>query len=185
MPGGTAPDEREPETMTETTAPLAETFTPTAAEYAAVLIAAGFTVYADVRPTRPFPTRKASWFHYSQTVDGVECFGIYHDGSEGFDGAYHTMPLTPSRLNGSGAHIGAQWGDEATLGMDDFPIESVEMARAVARPTNWCPFNTEPTYEARMRADRGQSVPKRFYQGATLRNAGPSTIGTTYTPVSL
>lgn len=95
------------------------------------------------------------------------------------------MPLTPSRLNGSGAHVGAQWGDPLTLGLDDIPAESVRMAAIVARPQNYCPMNAEPTHEATQAANRPSGAPKRFYTGATLRNATPGGIGTIYTPVVL
>src|SRR5690606_14596403 len=97
----------------------------------------------------------------------------------------HSMPITPSRLNGSSAHIGARWGDEATLGMGNLSPLSVEYARIVARPANWCPYNAEPTAEAVARANAGGSVPKRFYRGAMLANARPWGIPTHYAPITL
>lgn len=162
-------------------------FTPTAAAYAADLVAAGFTVYADQRPKQEGRSVRLTvgWFHYSRTVDGVERFGTYNDGSQSMNGPHHTMPLHPSRLNGSGALIGAQWGDQETLGLDNMPAESVEYATAVARAVNWCPVNAEPTPEAVNRARFGESLPQRYYRGATLANAEPWGIGTIYTPVTL
>lgn len=169
--------------MTETIAPL---FTETTAAYAADLIAAGFTVYADQRDMQEGRRRRtASGFHYSRTVDGVERFGTYDDGSTSYNGEHHTMPLVPSRLNGSGALIGARWGDAETLGLDTMPVASVEYATAVARAENWCPVNAEPTPEATRRANGMTGVPQKFYRGATLRNATPWGIGTVYTPVTL
>lgn len=166
-----------------TTPPL---FTPTATDYARTLITAGFTVYADQRTDqRPQRREGTPWFHYSRTVDGVECYGTYDDGSRSLNGAHHTMPLIPSRLNGSGALIGAQWGDPATRGLDNMTPESVEYATAVARPANWCPIAAEPTPEATRRANGMTGVPQKYYRGAKLRNAVPWGIGTVYTPVTL
>lgn len=153
--------------------------TPKAADYAALLIeSGGFKVYASPG------NRTAGWFHYSQVIDGVEYFGTYSDGRENFGESSHTMPIKPSRLNGSSATIGAWWGDPDTLGLDSMPFESVEYARAVARPENYCPFNAEPTEEATRRANSIQSVPQKYYGGATLRNATPYGIGTSYVPIS-
>jgi hypothetical protein len=142
------------------------------ADYALELIEAGFTVYL---PTGGGLRRRQGegWFHYSRTVDGRECYGTYHDGRESFDGPNHSMPLVPSRLNGSGATVGARWGDADTLGMDALDVRSVEYARIVARPENWCPYNAEPTPEAVRAAQSNAGTPKRFYQGATLANARP------------
>lgn len=164
--------------MSDTLA-LAGLLTPGAADYAALLLAHDFTVYADPTNRRP-----SGWFHYSRLVDGRRCFGTFSDGSESFNGAYHDMPITPSRLNGSSAIIGSKRGDEETSGLDSIPVMSVAYARAVARPENWCPYNAEPTREATDRAATGQYVPKRFYRGATLPNAKPWGIGTHYLPIT-
>jgi hypothetical protein len=165
---------------------LEQLFTAETAEYARTLQVAGFTVYGPTNPRMrvdglPVPS---GWFHYSRTVDGRECYGTFHDGSDKtFGTPDHSMPITPSRLNGSSAHIGGRWGDAATLNIDNMDPLSVAYAEAVARPANWCPFNAEATPEAVTRANSGQSVPQRFYQGAALANARPWGIGTTYVPL--
>lgn len=155
---------------------------PKCQAYATVLEQAGFTVY--------YPTGWTHWqqpfgfFHYSREVDGQTCYGIFDDGSSGFNGPSHTMPIRPSRLNGSAAVIGGLWGDEPTLGIDTMDPLSVEYAMAVARPFNWCPFNAEPTPEAldaALRASRNyRGVPKIYYQGARLANYKPDGVGTLY-----
>lgn len=158
---------------------ICDTFTPEVDAYAALLLESGFTVYlpADSRE------RELTWFHYSREVDGQTCYGIYHGATNsGFNPADHTMPISPSRLNGSGAHIGARWGDADTLDFDGVPVDSVRMAELVARPQNWCPWNAEPTVEAVAAAGRPNGAPKRFYCGAVLPNAEPSGIGTRYLP---
>jgi len=148
------------------------TFTNSVQEYAQLLISNGFTVYAPVKETRT-----VSWFHYS--ISGH--FGTY--GASDYE-LGHSMPIKPSRLNGSGAIVGGVWGDPLTLGMDSLAVDSVEYARIVARAENWCPFNAEPTAEAMRRAQSGGIVPRRFYKGAMLRNAEPWGIGTHYLPIS-
>lgn len=163
---------------------ISDTFVPEVDEYASKLLHAGFTIYLPDRPER-----NLRWFHYSIEVDGQTCYGIYHGWDSGLQPPHHTMPIVPSRLNGSSAHIGATWGDVHTLGLDTLDAQSVEYARAVARPFNWCPHNAEPTPEA-LEADRraqasGRAVPKRFYGGARLANAKPWGIGTRYLPASL
>lgn len=151
-------------------------FTPEVREYAALLLGAGFTVYQPAKPDRG----PVAWFHYSREVEGQTCYGTFSDGSEGFEGAHHSMPITPSLLNGSSALIGAVWGDPVTLGLDVVDPMSVAYAEAVARPSNWCPFNAEPTREAVAWANRITGTPGRFYMGATLKNAQPWGIGTHY-----
>lgn len=153
-------------------------FTADAQSYADTLRAAGFTVYADPDAKRP-----ASWFHYSRTVDGETLYGTYNDGSESFDGPSHSMPITPSRLNGSSASIGARWGDADALNLDNIPTESVEYARIVTRRTNWCPWNYPVTAENVAIANRGGSPSRRAQTGAYLPNAKPWGIGTTYHPI--
>ena len=160
-----------------------DTFTPEVDAYAAKLLEAGFTVYLPAGSRE----RKLTWFHYSREVDGQTCYGIYYGPSrDNFGEADHTMPLAPSRLNGSGAHIGAKQGDDEALGFDDIPVDSIRMAELVARPTNWCPYNAAPTREALEATDRAylrhMGTPKRFYNGAVLSNAKPSGIGTSYLP---
>lgn len=155
-------------------------FTDTCTAYAATLRAAGFTVYEPVRQS----ARPVSWFHYSREVDGRTCYGTYSDGSDGFNGPYHSMPITPSRLNGSGAHIGARWGDDATLNLDAMPTESVEYAEAVARPSNWCPWNYPATLENTRRANEMRPMPRNAPTGVTLSNAAPWGIGAHYVPTA-
>lgn len=155
---------------------VAERLTDDVATYARTLIESGFTVYVMAKADR----RPVGWFHYSRTVDGVERFGIFDDGSTGFEGASHRMPITPSRLNGSSAYIGGQWGDEPTLNLANLDPWTVEYAQAVARESNYCPENAEPTPEAVSRANAMQVLPNRFYGGAVLKNAQPWGIGTTY-----
>ena len=147
-------------------------FTDSVEEYAQLLISNGFTVYAPVKETRT-----VSWFHYS--ISGH--FGTY---GASYCELGHTMPIKPSRLNGSGAIVGAVWGDPLTLGMDSLAVDSVEYARIVARAENWCPFNAEPTAEAVQRAQSDMGVPQRFYKGALLRNVEPWGIDTHYLPIS-
>jgi hypothetical protein len=155
---------------------IAEVLTPLAADYAQRLYSAGLTIYLHEGDT----TRAgalSTFFHYSREVDGQTCYGVFHDGSQSFEGSNHTMPITPSRLNGSGAQIGG-WG------IDILDPLSVEYALAVARPANYCPDNAEPTPEALEYARRTVGTPERFYRGATLANAKPWGIGTTYVAVS-
>lgn len=147
-------------------------FSTTAGDYARLLIANGFTVYAPTRSTRP-----VHWFHYSRTIDGhpTPLYGTFTDGSESFDGPDHSMPIKPSRLNGSGAHVGA--------GRHLSPL-SVEYAALVARPTNYCPWNYPVTPENTRRANAMQPMPKRAATGATLANAEPWGIGDRYHPIA-
>lgn len=163
---------------------ITDTFVPEVEAYASKLLEAGFTVYLPDRPEH-----NLNWFHYSIEVDGQVCYGIYHGWDSGLTPPHHTMPIEPSRLNGSSAYIGGQWGDETTLDIDNLDKESVEYARLVARPSNWCPNNAEPTPEA-LEANRraqagGRGVPQRFYGGARLANAKPWGIGTRYLPAVL
>lgn len=166
---------------------ITQAFTEEVAAYAVELLEAGFTVYLPSERSRTPET----WFHYSREVDGRTCYGIYQGPSrDNFWTADHTMPIVPSRLNGSGAHVGAKWGDPATLGFDEIPVTSVRMAEIVARPENWCPYNAEPTREALEACERAhlsnRGTPQRFYRGATLRNdPKPWGIGTVYLPATL
>lgn len=152
---------------------IVSAFNEETAAYALQLAEAGFTVYVPVKGSRV----SDGWFHYSRTVDGRECYGTFSEGSQGFDGPSHTMPIRPSRLNGSSAHVGAKWGDPETLGMDAIDVMSVDYARIVARPSNYCPHNAEPTREAIEATERAyighRGTPQRFYRGATLQNARP------------
>lgn len=160
---------------------------PDLRDYARELIAAGFTVYAPgMHPERMAQRHPLTFFHYSREVDGQVCYGtIELPAYPALDQKpEHTMPIHPSRLNGSSARIGARWGDPATLNLDDLDPLSVAYAEAVARPENWCPWNAEPTAEAVRRANSNAPMPKRFYGGATLQNAEPWGIGTQYLPVS-
>lgn len=143
-------------------------FTPAVESYARSLIEAGFTVYA---PAKPEP--RTGWFHYSIDVDGQTCYGIFSSGESYSTDPDHTMPIKPSRLNGSGAH----------LHMDGLDPWSVDAARLVARPRNFCPYNAEPTREAIARSNMGHSgVPQKYHKGTTLPNAKPWGIGTHYVP---
>ena len=160
---------------------ITDTFVPEVEAYAAKLLEAGFTVYLPGKPER-----NLRWFHYSIDVDGQVCYGTYHGWDTGLTPPSHSMPITPSVLNGSSAHIGGQWGDVPTLNIDNMDTESVEYAHAVARPTNWCPNNAEPTPEALEACRRAHAInrgtPQRFYGGARLANAKPWGIGTRYLP---
>ena len=138
-------------------------FAPGTREYAELLISHGFTVYAPVNRD----ARLVDWFHYSLG----EYFGTFHAG--GHDGPDHSMPIAPSRLNGSGAKIAP--GDPY----------SVEYARMVARPENWSPYAAEATAEAVARSNGERGVPAKFYKGTTLKNASPWGIGTHYIPVMI
>lgn len=157
-----------------------QAFTEEVGAYAEKLLEAGFTIYLPATQRKP-----EDWFHYSREVDGQTCYGTYHGPTASLEGPGHSMPITPSRLNGSGARVGAKWGDDETLGFDNIPADSVRMAMIVARPTNWCPANAAPTVEAVAAAGRPNGAPKRCYQGATLPNAKPWGIGTTYLPTAL
>lgn len=103
--------------------------------YARTLIDAGYTVYV------PNNGRAVTFMHYSREVDGRTCYGtvqratFYRLGEP----LEHTMPIKPSRDNGSSATIGGTWGDPATLGLDIMDRASIGYANAVARPDNWCP----------------------------------------------
>lgn len=157
---------------------IARQLTETAGRYAAKLQDAGFTVYLTNKPAyRADGTpRPEGWFHYSRTVDGVERFGTFNDGSQNFDGPRHSMPLVPSRLNGSSASIRPR---PRTLS----PL-SVEYAVQVTQPDNFCPYNAEPTEQATRRADVGGVVPQSWYRGATLANGKPWGIGKQYLPAA-
>ena len=138
-------------------------FAPDTREYAELLIENGFTVYAPVnRDSRP-----VDWFHYS--INGN--YGTFY--ASGHDGPDHSMPVNPSRLNGSAAKIAP--GDPY----------SVEYARRVASPSNWSPYAAEATAEAIHFANSDRGVPARFYKGATLDNAEPRGIGTSYIPAMI
>lgn len=148
------------------------TFTPDAQTYADTLQEAGFTVYAN--PDNETNRRRpVSWFHYSREVDGETLYGTYHDGSETFGVSDHAMPIPPTRLNGSSAHIAAS----------GVPIESVEYAMLITRRSNWCPWNYPVTAENVSRANAMRPMPKNAAKGATLLNAKPWGIGTTYQPL--
>lgn len=138
---------------------------------------------ATLKPEMHAYALQLEFFHYSRHGGGRDCFGTFSLGSGPFGASQHTMPIQPSRLNGSSATIGARWGDDATLNLDNLEPESVAYAEAVARPTNWCPFNAEPTREALDASNRPNGAPKRFYRGAVLVNARPWGIGTHYLPV--
>ena len=159
---------------------------PDIREYAQQLIDSGqFTVYAPTERRIGTDAAQLEFFHYSRTVDGRPCFGTYSLGnSSNFGAPRHTMPIKPSRLNGSSATIGARWGDGATLNLDNLEPDTIAYAEAVARPANWCPYNAEPTPEATRRANGPNGAPQRFYRGATLRNAEPWGIGSHYLPVN-
>lgn len=161
---------------------ITEALTDEVAEYALRLAGAGFTIYLPTTLDRGPKT----WFHYSRDIEGQTCYGTYCGATNsGFNPAYHSMPISPSRLNGSSAHVGASWGDKLTLGLDDIAADSVRMAEIIARPINWCPYNAVPTVEAIAAAGRPNGAPKRFYQGARLPNAKPYGIGTTYLAVEV
>lgn len=143
--------------------------------YASKLLDAGFTVYLDAKPRRD---GSVEFFHYSREVDGRVCYGTVQLGEwhRLGDPLRHTMPLRPSRLNGSGALVAVP---------SDLAPDSVEYAAVVAQPSNYCPYNAEPTQEALDRAAGSAGVPKRFYRGATLYNAEPWGIGTHYLPAHI
>lgn len=145
-------------------------FTDTAGDYARLLIANGFTIYA---PRNERRHDRAHWFHYSRTVDGTICYGTFTDGTNGFSGPDHTMPITPSRLNGSGAHTDQRC----------HPL-TVRAAEQTARPENYCPANYPATPDNVRRANNGQPLPARAATGTVLTNAEPWGIGTLYTPVT-
>lgn len=157
-------------------------FTPELNTYAALLIQAGFTVYVPAKPER----RPTTFFHYSRDVETPSgpqtCYGTVNTPQFRLLGEpfSHTMPIHPSRLNGSSALIDPAPGDP-----NPGPHElSVEYARRVARPENYAPYCSEPTPEAVRLANAGAGVPRRMSQGATLRNAEPWGIGTHYLPVT-
>lgn len=161
---------------------ITEALTESAAEYAQKLVDAGFTVYVMEVPDRGL----SHWFHYSREVDGQTCYGIYYDhGTLLLEPPSHSMPITPSRLNGSSATIGGAWGDDATLNIDNMDPRSVEYAEAVARPVNWCPYCATPTPELDKHAYRNGGAPRSAHNGARLRNAKPWGIGTRYVPAEV
>lgn len=89
--------------------------------YMSLLDDAGFTIYLP-------KSGQATFFHYSQVVDGQECFGtvqrswLYRLGEP----IEHSMPIKPSREAGSAMFL-------------DFPAHhpaTVEYAQLVARPEN-------------------------------------------------
>lgn len=154
--------------------------TPDAAAYALTLYEAGLTIHLPA----PAPYEVANGrirhrgrFHYSRVIEtGRECFGTFDEG-DNLTPAHHTMPIEPSRLNGSSAHIGGKWGDAPTLGIDTLDPYSVAMALIVARPSNWCPYNAEPTQDALNRANGNAGVPQKYYKGARLEGADPRRHG--------
>lgn len=90
-------------------------------EYAQLLHSNGFAIYEPL----------GTWNHfvYSRIVDGQECFGVAEKDTVGF-GYSHSMPIKPSRENGS--HMFVDYADGR-------PVEdlTVEAARTIAQPTNW------------------------------------------------
>lgn len=135
---------------------------PELQSYARTLIEAGFTVYVPSREER-----QHTFFHYSRVVDERPCYGtvqraaFYRLGQP----LEHTMPINPSRADGSAAVIGARFGDIPTFGLDTMDRASVNYAQAVARPSNWCPY-----------LDNGR--------GAHRPNRKPSDLDTRFTAVS-
>jgi len=140
-----------------------EELAPGTREYAELLIESGFAVYVPAKRN----SRPVAWFHYS--IDGN--YGTFDAGLH--DGPDHSMPIKPSRLNGSAALI--EPGDPY----------SVEYARRIASPTNWSPYAAEATAEAVNSANGPRGVPARFYRGATLANAEPWGIGAHYVPAMI
>lgn len=111
-----------------------EYFKPQLADYAAVLQAAGFTVYRHKHPTMragdtPLPS---GYFVYSREVDGQILFGIVQEGDfpRLGQGLEHHMPIKPSREHGSAMHIDIPYG-QRPLGTD-----TVEYAELITRPRN-------------------------------------------------
>lgn len=93
--------------------------------YADTLMAAGFTVY---EPTGP----AARYFRYSRVVDGQECFGVVQQEALRLQGYSHSMPIKPSKENGSSMFVD---GVE-----DGFDALTVEAAETVAQPRNHNPL---------------------------------------------
>lgn len=93
--------------------------------YADLLHANGFDIYAP-------KSSPAEFFAYSQTVDGVECFGYVQ--AEYFGGFSHLMPITPSRVHGSNMEVEGVAETKNDIGSVD--CLTVEVARLIARPTN-------------------------------------------------
>lgn len=88
--------------------------------YAALLTEAGFTVTV--------PTGDWNFFRYSRIVDGVECSGTVHQCTYRLEGYSHSMPIRPSRENGS-----SMWIPEVEDGWDNLTVEAAEL---IARPYN-------------------------------------------------
>lgn len=94
---------------------------PELQEYARRLSAAGFRVYVSNSPG--FNRH----FLYSQEVDGKACFGSVQRAD--FGGYQHSMPIKPSRENGSSMFVEGV--------PDDLEVET---ARRVAQPSNYNPL---------------------------------------------
>lgn len=105
-------------------------------EYADLLAANGFAIYEP-------RSSHGDYFKYSRVVDGGrECFGYVQH--EYFGGYSHSMPIRPSRENGSSMYIDGVAG-ELTL----------EAARKVARPFNRNELvGRQENYRDELRLDR-------------------------------
>lgn len=99
--------------------------------YADTLKAAGFTIYA--------PGGTWDYFTYSRTVDGVERFGTVQLGH--FGGFSHSMPLRPSRENGSGMWVEGVPDSTPDQGDPSGPDPlTVEAAENVTQSVNYNPL---------------------------------------------
>lgn len=96
--------------------------------YADRLQEAGFRVYI---PTPASPGRRLTYFAYARDVDGSErpCYGfVQYKDFFTFD---HTMPIKPSRENGSSMFV------QDVNEVHDPDDLTVEQATRVASPSNW------------------------------------------------
>lgn len=108
-----------------------EILTERLAQFADELRSEGFRVYvfrSDVkRVERGGKQSCARWLGFSREVDGRECYASVSDSGR-FGGYQFSMPIKPSRVNGSSMFIG---GAEAT----EFDELTLDNARLYASPT--------------------------------------------------
>jgi hypothetical protein len=110
---------------------------PFLADFAKELLADGFKVYlyrSDVeRVAKGGKESCATAFGFSRTVDGQECYASVEE--DFFQSVKFSMPIKPSRENGSGMWVGGSVEHHGTTS----EVACVENARLYASP-----FNSNP-----------------------------------------
>ncbi|WPH57854.1 hypothetical protein [Mycobacterium phage WXIN] len=118
--------------------------------YAHLLESKGFAIYEP----KGIGYTSGSYFTYSRLVDGQECFGTVQ--AEHFGGYTHTMPIKPSRENGSSMWVAKLPGQDDNSNDGSYEVLTVEAAEMVARPTNSNPLvGTQKNYKDAAWLERG------------------------------